>query len=91
MLQLGFAAFRALPNLAQLAIVAALVASLYGGYRTWKNQIYTNGYNAGYSQAIADVDTANQEGISEADKQDAKRRTCIARGGTWDISVGVCR
>jgi hypothetical protein len=81
-----FAAFRTLSLLAQLGIVVAGIAAIGGSYALWKHSID----QAGYQRHKAETDQADRERTNAALQARARRHSCVAAGGVWDITEGKC-
>jgi hypothetical protein len=83
---LAWMAFRALPGLAQLGAVAAVLLGLATTYGVWHHKVYMKGWNA-HEAAIV------REDKRAVDAALAKRgvfNDCRDRGLRWSTVTGKC-
>jgi lysozyme len=71
----------------KLAALAILAAGVIGAGVA----IYSNIYNSGYDDAIADVAARNAQAAKDVKAAVGQSRACRDAGGRWDQSRGVCR
>lgn len=81
-----FAAFRLLPLLWQLGLVAAGIASIAGGYALWRHSIDQGGYDRAKQETEHDDSLRSNAALQSR----ARRHACVAAGGVWDITKGQC-
>lgn len=75
---------------AMAGAVVVVAGALLGGYLTWKNSIWKEGHDAGYTEAINAI--AAQDGRAIGAAKDARVRVhdCRARGLRFKQSTGEC-
>ena len=75
------------PLVIKLIAGAVVLAAIGGGIAYWS----IHKYNQGYAQAIADIAARDKGAVDAVNKAKSKVDECVARNGTWDVTVGVCR
>lgn len=85
-MSLIFTAFRALPLLWQLGVVAAIGVSAAGAYGLWHHKVYL----AGEAANQAKIDRQNQGAKDATDRARARVDQCFDAGGVWNDGTGQC-
>lgn len=80
------AAFRLLPGLWQLGIIAGALVALVGLYSAWHYTVWSRGYDA----AIYAIAKKDKGAIDAADKISKAVDACYDASRVWDDTRGVC-
>lgn len=54
-------------------------------------KIFNDGYRAGYSRALGDVEAADKGAIDASNHGRARVHACFVSGGVWDTARGACQ
>jgi hypothetical protein len=87
---LVFGAFRALPLVAQLGSIAALLLALGTGYGVWHHKVATKYYQKGWSAHETAIVREDKKAVDAAVAKRSVRNDCIARKLRWSTVTGKC-
>jgi hypothetical protein len=88
---LAWMAFRALPGLAQLGAVAAVLLGLATTYGVWHHKIASKYYQKGWNAHEMAIVREDKRAVDAALAKRGVRDDCINRGLRWSTVTGECQ